>query len=374
MSSDPEHIDRPLYVTSPLMPDYEEFTDAIRPLWESRHLTNNGTFLREFEKAVGEYLGEEYVTIYSNGTLPLLASFHAFDLKGEVITTPYTFIATAHALRWCGLRPVFVDVDPTTGNLDPSRIEDAITERTSAILPVHVYGRPCDTSGIAEVAKLHNLPVVYDAAHTFGVRNNGKSLTSEGDLATISFHATKVFNTIEGGAVISRDAATKHLLDRLRNFGFESETQITAVGINAKLDEMRAIFGLLNLRKVDDAIEHRKIIAASYHGLLCNSENITLPVFPETIRSNFSHYPVLFRDKTMRDAIYHALKSKEIYPRRYFYPLVTDFAPYSSAPGADNTPTARDMSNRVLCLPIHTAMSVKDAERVAEVILKILEN
>lgn len=368
MSDKSNNIDKPLYVTSPLMPDFREFCDAVRPLWDTRILTNNGHYVKTFEKALGEYLGERYVSVYGNGTLPILAACHALGLKGEVITTPYTFIATSHALTWCGLKPIYIDVDKQTGNMDPTKIEAAITERTCAILPVHVYGRPCDTEAISAIGRKHNLPVVYDAAHAFGVRRNGRSITADGDVVTLSFHATKVFNSIEGGAVICRDAATKNLIDRLRNFGFESETEISAVGINAKLDEMRAIFGLLNLREVDDAINRRKVIAEAYQNALGGIGDISLPEVPKGIRYNYSHYPILLKDKRHRDAVYHALRRSNIFPRRYFYPLVTDFAPYDTASGADCTPIACDMSDRVLCLPLHTAMTSDDVSRISDIV------
>lgn len=373
MTDNNHNRNNPLYVTSPLMPDYEEFAEAIRPLWDSRILTNNGDYVRSLEKAIGEYLGEEYVSVYANGTLPILAACHALRLKGEVITTPYTFIATSHALRWCSLTPVYVDVNKETGNMDPGKIEEAITERTSAILPVHVYGRPCDTEAIAAVAGKYNLPVIYDAAHAFGVRRDGRSITSAGDLATLSFHATKVFNTIEGGAVICRNAATKNLIDRLRNFGFESETRITAVGINAKLDEMRAIFGLLNLKKLDSAIGRRREITENYNNVLSRSGQISLPTIPQNLSYNYSHYPILFRNKMLRDTVYHTLRENNIFPRRYFYPLVTDFEPYRSAVGADNTPNARNLSDRVLCLPLHAAMTDDDVAKVCDIVLSALQ-
>ena len=364
--------DKPIYVSSPLMPDYEEFTEALRPLWESRMLTNNGTYLRELERAIGNYLNEEYVSVYTNGTLPIMAACHALELTAEVITTPYTFIATSHALKWCGLEPVFVDIDPATGNLDPSKIEAAITEKTSAILPVHVYGQPCDVDSIKRIADKHGLPVIYDAAHAFGVRRDGISVTAFGDLVTLSFHATKVFNTLEGGAIISRTPEMKEKLDRLRNFGFESETEITAVGINAKMDEMRAIFGLHSLRRVNEAIEHRKELALEYNKLLNVPNLITTPEYHENIHYNYSHYPILLRDKKMRENIYNSLKSCNIFPRRYFYPVVTAFPPYDQCPGASEIPNAQSMSERVLCLPIHTSIDSSIVKKISEIILKTI--
>lgn len=356
-----------IFVTSPLMPDFNEYTRLIRELWDSRMLTNNGTFVRQLEDAIASYLGEKYVSVYANGTLPLMASIRALGLSGEVITTPFTFVATCHSLLWCGLQPMFADVDPDTGDLDPTAVEAAVTPRTCAILAVHVYGRPCRTAEIAEVASRHNLKVIYDAAHAFGVRRGDRSITSEGDLATLSFHATKVFNTVEGGAVVSRDARMKSEIDKLRNFGFESETSVKAVGINAKMDEFRAIFGLLNLRKVDDAIARRKEIAAIYAERLADCGMLLLPSTDNDVKWNYSHYPVLVTEM-MRDKLYDRLRASGIIARRYFYPLVTHFAPYCYAPGADNTPVAESLSRRVLCLPLHTAMSNDDAERIIGII------
>lgn len=373
MSSPKDKTDKPLYVTSPLMPDFDEFAEFIKPLWTSRILTNNGQNVKALEKAIGEYLGEKFVSVYANGTLPILAVCRALGLKGEVITTPYTFIATSHALQWSGLQPVFVDIDPRTGNIDPTLIENAITDSTCAILPVHVYGNPCDTDAIDRIAKRNNLPVIYDAAHAFGVKYKGKPITSYGDFATMSFHATKVFNTIEGGAVICRDEATKRQLDYLRNFGFESETEIAAVGINAKLDEMRAAFGLLNLKNVDKAIEIRRHISDTYSSLLKNIPGITFLTRPDDVRYNFSHYPILLEDKHTRDSVYHVLKSNNIFSRRYFYPLVTDFAPYNSTPGLAGIKVAHDISNRILCLPLHTAVKEDEVQRICRIIAELLQ-
>lgn len=359
--------DKPLYVTSPLMPDYEDFIRAIKPLWDKRFLTNNGEMLREFERKLGEYLGEEYVTVYTNGTLPIMAACHALNLKGEVITTPYTFVATSHALKWCGLKPVYIDVDPTSGNMDPSLIESAITERSSAILPVHVYGQPCDVEAIKRVAEKYSLPVIYDAAHAFGVRQDGVSITAFGDLATLSFHATKVFNTLEGGAIISRSSEMKERLDRLRNFGFVSETSVTDIGINAKMDEMRATFGILNLQKTDEAIKARKTISEQYD-MAFEGLNLMRLSKRNGVRSNYSHYPIFLADQTARDRLYSALREKNIFARKYFYPLVTDFPAYSKEKGAGETPVASNLSQRVLCLPIHPAMTADDIRSVVEIV------
>lgn len=360
---------KPIYVTSPLMPDYDDFTALVRQLWDTRLLTNNGPLLRRLEEEIGAYLGERHVSVYANGTLPLLAAFRALGLKGEVITTPYTFVATSHALTWCGLTPVYADIDPATGNLDPASVESLVGPRTCAILPVHVYGRPCRTEEIEEIARRHGLKVVYDAAHAFGVRCGGRPITSWGDVATLSFHATKVFSTIEGGAVVCRDGEMKKEFDRLRNFGFESETCISAVGINAKLDEMRAAFGLLNLRKVDDAIERRKAATALYRTLLGGQEHISLPPEPESgLRHNYSHFPIVASGNELREKIYSTLRSEGIFPRRYFYPLVTDFKPYNACRGAGETPNARALSERVLCLPLHADLPSEEIHRIADLV------
>ena len=360
-----------IYVTSPLMPDFDEFTELIRPLWGSKMLTNGGKLAKRLEEESGKFLGEKHVSLYANGTLPLMAAFRALDLSGEVITTPYTFVATAHALVWSGLTPVFVDVDPATGNLDPDKIAEAVTPGTSAILPVHVYGRPCRTEDIDYVASKYGLKVIYDAAHAFGSKQNGRSITSHGDIATLSFHATKVFNTLEGGAVICRDAETKLHLDRLRNFGFESETRIETVGINAKMDEIRAAFGLLNLRKLPEAINKRKILALLYTEKLSGIKGLTLPGFgvPET-ESNYSHYPILLPDKSTREKLYTALKREGLFSRRYFYPLVIDFSPYDRCKGVGNTPVARELSDRVLCLPFYPDLPRDAFLRIIDTIVR----
>lgn len=359
---------KPIFVTSPLMPDYDEFIKLIHTLWDSRILTNDGSLLQNFEQALAEYLGEQYISVYTNGTLPLLAAFKALNLSGEVITTPYTFIATSHALRWCGLEPVYADIDPITGDIAHESIEKLISSKTSAILGVHVYGRPCRNQEIEDIATRNGLRVVYDAAHAFGVKKNGQSITKYGDIATLSFHATKVFNCLEGGAVVCRDKRMKEELDKLRNFGIDSEIEISAVGINAKLDEMRAAFGLLNLKKVDYAIEKRKNIYEKYYHELSNAQEVQLPPTMDDIRYNYSHFPIVAKDKITRERIYQQLCKNGIYPRRYFYPLVTDFKPYCDCRGADDTPNARALSDRVLCLPIHTELIMSDVNRICDIV------
>lgn len=358
------------------MPDFDEFTSLIKPLWESKMLTNGGAFVSMFENEVASFLGEKYVSVYSNGTIPLLAAFKALGLKGEVITTPYTFVATAHALIWSGLMPVFVDVDPTTGNLDPFGIQRAITSRTSAILPVHVYGRPCRTEDIDAIARENGLEVIYDAAHAFGVRRNGESITSAGSISTLSFHATKVFNTLEGGAIVCRDEETKLLVDRFRNFGFKSETEVEAVGINAKMDEMRAAFGILNLRNLPEAIMRRQALAEKYANALSDIKGIELPAFDDAdTEYNYSHYPILLPNKAKREDLYASLKSRGIFARRYFYPLVSDFHPYDRCKGAESTPNARLLSDRVLCLPFYPDLIESNFERILSAIrLSIIDN
>lgn len=363
-------FNKPITVTSPLLPDLEEFIPYLKQIWDSKWITNNGDFHQHLEKALCEYLGVDYISVFTNGTLPLITAFQALNIRqGEVITTPYSFVATTHAIWWNGLTPVFVDVDPITGNIDSDKIEAAITENTVAIMPVHVYGNPCDTAKIDALAKNYNLKVIYDAAHAFGVKVGGKSILQQGDMSTLSFHATKVFNTIEGGALICHSAEMKQQIDYLKNFGFEDEVTVMAPGINSKMDEIRAAYGLLNLRQVDSAIAHRKQVALSYREGLKNIKGITCMHEIEGVLPNYSYFPIFVNEREYgmsRDALYEKMKAANVLGRRYFYPLISTFSPYSSLPSSniDNLPIANNLSNAVICLPMHAELTDEDVKRV----------
>lgn len=367
-------------VTSPLLPPLEEFTSYLQQIWDSKWITNNGQFHQQLEQALAEYLGVEYLSLFTNGTLPLITAFQALGIhEGEVITTPYSFVATSHAIWWNGLKPVFVDIEEDTCGIDPSKIEAAITPNTVAIMPVHCYGKPCKTAEIDAIAKKHNLKVIYDAAHAFGVIENGQSILNAGDISTLSFHATKVYNTIEGGALICHSAEMKYHVDNLKNFGFRGETTVVAPGINSKMDEMRAAYGLLNLRQVDAAIEARKQVAKQYvealqdvHGIKIFQPMIDFfasNLLPLTSKLNYSYFPI-FVDEAQygisRDALYEKMKANNVLGRRYFYPLITDFDPYKDIPSANpvNLPVANKIANQVICLPMHHALSEEDVTRV----------
>lgn len=365
----------PVTVTSPLLPPLPEFLPYLEDIWDRKWLTNNGFYHQELEKALASYLKVPYVSLFTNGTLPLMVALQALRITGEVITTPYSFVATTHSLWWNGIKPVFVDIDPTTGNIDPDKIEAAITPYTTAIMPVHVYGMPCDTKRIQDIADKYGLKVIYDAAHAFGVEENGESILNAGDLSTLSFHATKVFNTIEGGALISHDEKTKKRIDYLKNFGFAGETEIVAPGINGKMDEVRSAFGLLALKYVDAAIEKRKETALLYRNYLKDIPGISYMDETENVRHNYSYFPI-FVDSAKyplnRDELYNKMKEQNILARRYFYPLISEFSTYrglhSSSP--DNLPVAHAFADKVICLPLHDSLSEDDIKRVLSVILE----
>lgn len=359
---------RPLFVTRPLMPPLEEFLPALEAIWQSGQVTNGGAFHQAFEAALARYLGVRHVSVCANGTVGLLLALRSLGLRGEVITSPYSFVATSHALLWLGLSPVFADIDPTSCNLDPAAVEAAITPRTSAILAVHTYGQPCDVEGLAAVAARHGLKLVYDAAHAFGVCDEGGSVLRYGDLSVLSFHGTKVFHTFEGGAVISPDAATKKEIDFLRNFGFVDEVTIVEAGMNGKMDELRAAFGLLQLEHVDAAIEQRREIDAFYRQHLDGVDGLRCMPSPRVLRFNFGYFPVFFEagGRDARDAAYDAMRASGVMVRRYFYPLISDFPMYSRCIGAENAglPVARRCADSVLCLPIYPGMERSECERV----------
>ena len=362
-------------VTSPLLPDLDEFNKLLKEIWESKWITNNGSFHKQLESALAEYLKVPYVSLFTNGTLPLLTALQALRITGEVITTPYSFVATTHSIWWNGCKPVFVDIDPSTGNINPDKIEAAITPKTTAIMPVHVYGKPCDTKRIKEIADKYGLKVIYDAAHAFGVEVNGESILNAGDMSTLSFHATKVYNTIEGGALVMHDAETKKRIDYLKNFGFADEVTVVAPGINSKMDEMRSAYGLLNLKQVDAAIEARHQVAIKYREALRNVEGITFFDDMPGVRHNYSYFPIFIdADKygMTRDELYEKMKSANVLGRRYFYPLISEFSTYRSLPSAakENLPNAHKMADSVICLPMHHALLKEDVEYILCVIKK----
>ena len=368
-------IDKPIYVTSPLLPSLEDFTFLLKEIWESKMLTNNGNFHQKLEEELAKYLKVPYLSLFTNGTLPLITALQAMRITGEVITTPFSFVATTHSLWWNGIKPVFVDIEPETCNLDPSKIEAAITPRTTAIMPVHVYGKPCKTKEIQEIANKYGLKVIYDAAHAFGVEINGESILNFGDMATLSFHATKVYNTLEGGALVVHDEQTKKRIDYLKNFGFASETEVVAPGINSKVDEVRAAYGLLNLKQVDHAINSRRKVAIRYRDELQGVKGITFFNDIPGVRHNYSYFPIFINDEEYgmtRDELYFKMKEYNVFGRRYFYPLISTFSTYRGLDSAnpDNLPVATQMSNNVICLPMHHALSENEVEYILQIIKK----
>ena len=361
-------------VTSPLLPGLEEFNEVLKEIWASKWITNNGRFHKLLEKELAAYLRVPYISLFTNGTLPLIIALQALRISGEVITTPYSFVATTHSLWGNGIKPVFVDIDPTTGNIDPNKIEAAITPKTTAIMPVHVYGKPCDIQHIQEIADKYGLKVIYDAAHAFGVETNGTSILNAGDMSTLSFHATKVYNTIEGGALVVHDEVTKKRIDYLKNFGFAGETEIVAPGINSKIDEMRAAYGLLNLKQVDVAIEARHQVAIRYRNALRNVSGISFFDDMPGVKHNYSYFPIFINADEYgiaRDELYFKMREQNVMGRRYFYPLISTFTTYRGLPSAapENLPEAHKMADSVICLPMHHALSEKDVERVLNCII-----
>lgn len=362
-------------VTSPLLPNLEEFNKLLKQIWDSKWVTNNGQFHQQLEKALAEYLGVPFISLFTNGTLPLITALQALHITGEVITTPYSFVATTHALWWNGIKPVFVDIDPSNCGLDPDRIESAITSRTTAIMPVHCYGKPCDTERIQLIADKYGLKVIYDAAHAFGVKVDGESILNQGDMSTLSFHATKVFNTMEGGALVVKDAETKLRIDYLKNFGFAGETEVVAPGINSKMDEVRAAFGLLNLKQVDAAIEARHQVAIRYREALRDVKGIRFFDDMLGVRHNYSYFPIFVDSEQYgmtRDELYFKMKENNVLGRRYFYPLISTFSTYRGLESArpENLPIATRIANEVICLPMHHALSETDVEKVVKTIAR----
>lgn len=361
-------------VTSPLLPDLDEFQDLLKEIWTSKWVTNNGSFHKRLEEALCEYLKVPYISLFTNGTLPLLTALQALRITGEVITTPYSFVATTHAIWWNGCKPVFVDIDPSSCGIDPNKIEAAITPRTTAIMPVHCYGKPCNMERIQAIADKYGLKVIYDAAHAFGVEVNGESVLNQGDLATLSFHATKVYNTLEGGAMVMHDEQTKKRIDYLKNFGFAGETTVVAPGINSKMDEVRAAYGLLNLKQVDEAIEKRHQVAIRYREALRDVKGIRFFDDMPGVRHNYSYFPIFVNAEEYgmtRDELYFKMKEQGVYGRRYFYPLISTFSTYCGLPSAapENLPVATRTANEVICLPMHHGLSKEDVERILGLIV-----
>lgn len=370
---------RPLYVTAPTLPDLDEFKDSLEKIWSSKWITNNGSFHTELETALAEYLGVEYISLFSNGTLALVTAIQALGLTGEVITTPFSFVATTHALWWNKIVPVFADIDPKTGNLDPKSVEKHLGPQTTAILPVHVYGVPCDIDAFESLARKNNLRIIYDAAHAFGVKNgNGQSILKAGDLSILSFHATKIFNTIEGGAIVSHSLEQKRKIDRLKNFGFVDEVTVAFPGINAKMNELQAAYGLLQLKSIDQVIKRTTELAKLYDSFFRDVRGITPMIDAEAsgFILNYSYYPVRVKNDCIltRDDLYEKLKDQNIFTRRYFYPLITDFSPYDQLDTASlkNLPVASRIATEVLCLPIFPSMTDEDVSRVMGAVVGML--
>lgn len=360
-------------VTQPFLPPLDEFIPYLEKIWENKWLTNNGPYHQQFETALAEYLGVPFISVFANGTLALLTALQALEITGEVITTPYSFVATAHSLLWNNITPVFVDVDPEYGNIDPQRIEAAITDKTDAILPVHIYGNPCQHKEIEKIAKRHNLKLIYDAAHCFGVKQHGASILNYGDLSILSFHATKVFNTFEGGAIVCHTAEMKQHIDDLKNFGFRDEVTVIAPGINAKMNELQAAFGLLQIKYMDDAISKRKEITVAYREGLKNIKGIRLLEDMPDVRHNYGYFPIFIDENVFgksRDKVYECLKDNGYYARRYFYPLISEFKMYSHLASArtENLFNAHTLSRQVLCLPIYAGLDMKDVNKIISVI------
>ncbi len=360
-------------VTSPLLPNLDEFNEMLKEIWASKWITNNGQFHKQLEAALAEYLKVPYISLFTNGTLPLLTALQAMRITGEVITTPYSFVATTHSIWWNGCKPVFVDIEEETCGIDPNKIEAAITPKTTAIMPVHCYGKPVKMDAIQQIANKYGLKVIYDAAHAFGVEVDGASVLNRGDMSTLSFHATKVYNTLEGGALVVHDEATKKRIDYLKNFGFVGETEVLAPGINSKVDEVRAAYGLLNLKQVDVAIEARHQVAIKYREALRNVPGIRFFDDMPGVRHNYSYFPIFINAEEYgktRDQLYSEMKSHGILGRRYFYPLISNFSTYRGLPSAapENLPIATRIANEVICLPMHHALSNVDVQRVIDCI------
>jgi dTDP-4-amino-4,6-dideoxygalactose transaminase len=361
-----------IFVTRPTLPPLEEFVPYLQQIWDNKVLTNGGPFHQQFEKELCDYLGVEHICLFTNGTIALVTALQALRINGEVITTPYSFVATSHSLLWNGIKPVFVDIDPITLNLDPAKIEAAITPQTTAIMPVHCYGHPCDVDAIQKIADNYNLKVIYDAAHAFGVQTQTGSLLNYGDLSVLSFHATKVFNTFEGGAIVCHDAKTKQRIDHLKNFGFVDEVTVVAAGINGKMSEINAAMGLLQLKGIDSALQKRKAVNAIYRKLLQGISGISCLQNTNEKTANYAYFPILIGQDyhLSRDELYQKMHDAGIYVRRYFYPLISEFPMYRGMPSATfaNLKIAHQTANSVICLPIYPELEMHDIERIVNII------
>ncbi|MGU5708810.1 dTDP-4-amino-4,6-dideoxy-D-glucose aminotransferase VioA [Aeromonas hydrophila] len=368
-------MNKKIPVTQPFLPELSEFIPYLEKIWDNRWLTNNGPFHQELEAKLAEYLGVEHVSLFNNATIALITALQAMRIHGEVITTPYSFVATSHSIMWNGLEPVFVDIDPTTFNIDPAKIEAAITPRTTAIMPVHCYSNPCDVKAIQQIADNYGLKVIYDAAHAFGINYKGESLLKWGDLSILSFHATKVFNTFEGGAIISPDAKTKQRIDRLKNFGIADELTVTAPGINGKMSEINAAFGLVQLKHIDVAMAQRRAVDARYRAELADVTGITLYQHDGNANSNYSYFPILVEESypLSRDELYEKLKANGILSRRYFYPLITNMPMYRGLTSAakEHLPQANQLADKVLCLPIFNELSSESQCHIINIIKNV---
>lgn len=365
-------MQKPIYVTQPHLPPLAEFIPYLEKIWDNKILTNCGPFHQQLEKELCDYLGVKHICLFTNGTIALVTALQALRITGEVITTPYSFVATAHSLLWNGIKPVFVDVNPDTLNLDPAKIEAAITPHTTAIMPVHCYGHPCDVDAIQKIADNYNLKIIYDAAHAFGVQCHGGSVLNYGDLSVLSFHATKVFNTFEGGAIVCPDEKTKIRIDQLKNFGHVGEVTVVAAGINGKMSEINAAFGLLQLKHIDHALAKRKAVDLAYRQLLKDVKGIQCLNDAGEKVANYAYFPILVTPDypISRDALNLKLKEIGINPRRYFYPLISEFPMYRGLPSADkkNLPVSSVASSQVLCLPIYPDLPMEVVEEVASFI------
>lgn len=366
---------KPIFVTQPFLPPIEEFNDYLKIIWNNKQLTNGGPFHQELEEALCKFLGVKYISLFANGTLALITALQTLRITGEVITTPFSFVATTHSLWWNGIKPVFVDIEKDWLNIDPDKIEAAITPKTTAIMPVHVYGNPCKVEAIQKIADTYGLKIIYDAAHAFNVKINNNSVLNFGDLSILSFHATKVFNTIEGGAIICNDERTKKRIDLLKNFGYQGEENVIEPGINAKMNEVQAAFGLLQLKSVETAIKKRKEITTKYREYLKDVSGLTFLNEIDGVLHNYAYFPILINSKIFgktRDEIYSLLKQNNIFSRKYFYPLISEFSTYKGLDSSSslNLPIATEISRQVLCLPIYPDLEIIDVERIVSLIKK----
>lgn len=367
-------MNTPIYVTQPVLPELDEFIPYLEKIWKNKVLTNCGPLHQQLEQELCEYLGVPYISLFNNGTIALVTALQALDLaEGEVITTPYTFVATAHSIVWNKLTPVFVDIDAQNSNIDSKKVEQAITDKTVAILPVHCYGIPCDVESLQKIADQNNLKLIYDAAHAFGVRHNGQSLLNYGDLSVISFHATKVFNTFEGGAIVCHSAEMKQRIDCLKNFGIVNETSIEDISLNGKLSEVNAALGLLQLKTIDQTLLARKNVDALYREFLKDVDGLHMIERQASDLDNYSYFPIVIsRDYPLsRDELFEKLKENNIFARKYFYPLLTDLSVYKQF--ASEMPNAKRLSESVLCLPLYPTLSQDECKRIIEVICSVAD-